>query len=262
MAEAAVELSRGLVELRVEKLTKRFGGLVAVDGVTMEVERKKVTLIIGPNGSGKSTLLNVVSGYYRPDSGRVLYRGADITGLPPHKINALGLARTFQIPRPFQNLTVLENLLVAARFNPGERLLSSLFRSRWERSERALTEKAFQILKELNLDKVWDQKASSLSGGQMKLLEIGRVLMNDATTILMDEPVAGVLPSLAIEIFRKIRELVDKRNLTFLIIEHRLDIALGYVDYVYAMARGRVISQGPPEKVVNDPLVQESYLQG
>lgn len=250
------------VEVRVDRVTKYFGGLVAVDNVSMDIEPRKVTLIIGPNGSGKTTLLNIISGYYKPDKGRVFYRGADITGLPPHKINSLGLARTFQIPKPFQNLTVLENMLVAARFNPGERMTASLFKARWIKTEEALVEKAFIILRELNLDKVWDQRASSLSGGQMKLLEIGRVLMNDASTILMDEPVAGVLPSLAIDIFKMIRELVEKRNLTFIIIEHRLDVALGFVDYVYAMARGRVISQGTPEKVINDPLVQESYLQG
>lgn len=260
--EALQKVNQEAAELRVERLTKSFGGLVAVDDVSMSVDSRKITLIIGPNGSGKTTLLNTISGYYKPDKGRVYYRGADITGLPPHKINSLGLARTFQIPKPFHNLTVLENLLVAARFNPGERMTSSLFRGRWVKTEEALVEKAFAIMRDLNLDRVWDNKASTLSGGQMKLLEIGRVLMNDATTILMDEPVAGVLPSLAVEIFRKIRGLVERRGLTFIIIEHRLDIALGFVDYVYAMARGKIISHGPPEKVVNDPLVQESYLQG
>lgn len=249
-------------QLQAIGVRKTFGGVIALDEVNLYVPREKLTMIIGPNGSGKTTLLNVISGFLTPDKGRILYRGSDITGLPPHIINKLGLVRTFQIPHPFTNLTVLENLLVSSRLNPGESFARAPFKRSWISFERKDYEKAMKILEELKLDHLAHAKANTLSGGQMKLLEIGRALMNDADTILMDEPAAGVNPTLAHNIFTKIRELIRERKLTFLIIEHRLDIALQYVDYVYAMARGRVISKGEPEKVVNDPLVIESYLSG
>uniref|UniRef100_A0A7J3ZL88 Probable branched-chain amino acid transport ATP-binding protein LivG n=1 Tax=Fervidicoccus fontis TaxID=683846 RepID=A0A7J3ZL88_9CREN len=254
--------STSLAVIRTEKLTKRFSGITALDNVSIEVKGRSLTMIIGPNGSGKTTLINVVSGLLKPTAGKVYYKGIDITGMPPHKINKLGLVRTFQIPQPLTNLTVLENLLVAARWNPGESVSKAFFRRLWEKHEEKLVERAFEILKMLNLDRLWDEKASNLSGGQLKLLEIGRAVMNDADTILMDEPIAGVNPRLAHEILKTVRQLLSRANLTFLIVEHRLDIALQYVDYVYAMARGRVISQGNPQEVINDPLVIESYLSG
>ncbi len=248
--------------LVVDNVVKKFGGLVALDHVSISVAKGKVTMLIGPNGSGKSTLLNVISGFLRPDKGRIIYNGIEITGMPPHRINMMGIARTFQTPKPFMNLTVLENMLVSARNNPGESFTGALRKSRWIKYEHKAVEKAEHILKALRLDHLWDEKSSNLSGGQLKLLEIGRALMNDANLILMDEPIAGVNPSLAHDIFNIIRELTKKQGITFLIVEHRLDIALKYVDHVYAMSRGRIIAEGLPENVVKNPAVIESYLAG
>ncbi|MGB9725600.1 MAG: ABC transporter ATP-binding protein [Fervidicoccaceae archaeon] len=248
--------------LKVENVRKAFGGLIALDGVSMEVEKGKVTIIIGPNGSGKTTLLNVVTGFLKCDSGKIFYKGKEITNKPPHEINRLGLVRTFQIPQPFYNLTVLENLLVASRYNIGESVLNAMRRSKWIEYEKRDLDRATEVMEIVNLSKVADQQASKLSGGQLKLLEIGRALMNGADTIFMDEPVAGVNPSLAHEIFSLIRKLSKEKEMTFVIIEHRLEIALGYVDYAYAMAKGMVVAQGRPEEVVNNPVVIETYLGG
>ncbi len=246
--------------LRTEGLRKAFGGLVALDDVSVEVERGSVTLMMGPNGAGKTTFLRVVCGIYRPDAGRVFFEGQDITGLRPHEVYRLGLVKTFQIPLPFTRLTVLENLLVAARGNPGESVLKAPFRKAWEEKEEELVEKAFRIMELLKLDHLWDHPSYGLSGGQMKLLEIGRALMSDAKMIMMDEPISGVNPVLAHEIFSRILELKDKLGITFFIIEHRLEIALKYVDYVYVMDRGHLLTQGRPEEVIDDPRVIEAYL--
>mgnify|MGYP000076503698 CR=1 FL=1 len=246
--------------LEVSSLTKCFGALRAVDGVDMKFNERKITLIIGPNGSGKTTLINCITGIYKPDDGKVYYKGEDITAKPPHEIVKKGLVRTFQIPMPFQRLTVLENLLVSYQYNPGESVLWSLFKSKWLKNELEAVEKAFEILTLLELDHLWNRPAYELSGGQLKLLEIGRALMTDAKTILMDEPAGSVNPVLAHNIFEHIVELRNKLGLTFVVIEHRLDIAAKYADYAYAMASGKVISHGEPEKVLNDPKVIESYL--
>jgi branched-chain amino acid transport system ATP-binding protein len=252
-------LEVGIV-LRTEGLTKRFGGLVAVNNVSMEVEEKKLSMIIGPNGSGKTTLINCISGFLPIDGGRIFFKGKEITNLPPHKRVDVGLTRTFQIPSPFGKLSVLDNLLTSYRFNIGERLYYSIFRSKWKKVEEEVVEKALRILKLLNLYHLKDARANTLSGGQLKLLEIGRALMTDADTILMDEPVGGVNPTLAHEIFRHIKNLIENHGKTFLIIEHRLEVAKEYVDHVYAMSMGRIIAEGSPDEVLNDKHVIESYL--
>lgn len=251
----------GRILLRTVDLTLSFGALRAVDSVSIDVPERRITLIIGPNGSGKTSLINTISGVYKPDSGKVIYDGRDITGLPPHKINELGIVRTFQIPQPFLKLTVLENLLISWRGISRNSLLESLGRG-WIQREREAAEQAFKVLKFLNLDRVWDQYAYQLSGGQLKLLELGRALMNGAKLVIMDEPVAGILPTLAHNIFNYMRRAVEELGVTILTVEHRLDIALKYVDHVYAMHRGRIIASGSPEEVINSPLVIESYLGG
>jgi len=249
-----------LTLLRTENIRKRFGGIVALNGVSVSVKKRSLTMIIGPNGSGKTTLINVISGIYKPDEGRVKYNGLDITGKPPHEIYKIGIVRTFQIPLLFTNLTVLENLLVAARVNEGESFLKSIFKSKWLKREEQLVGKAYRILELLNLDHLWNHPVSKLSGGQMKLVEIGRALMSDPQLVLMDEPIAGVNPKLAHEIFDHLMYLKNKMNLSFLIVEHRLDVALQYVNYVYAMHRGKVIAEGKPEEVLEDPEVTKAYL--
>lgn len=233
---------------------------MAVNRVSMDVQEKKLSMIIGPNGSGKTTLINCISGFLRVDEGNVFYKDMDITNLPPHKRVNIGLTRTFQIPSPFKKLSVLDNLLVAYRYNPGERLIYSIFRRKWLEVEKKVVKKAVEVLKFLNLYHLKDARADTLSGGQLKLLEIGRALMTDADTILMDEPVGGVNPTLAHEIFKHMRNLIENYDKTFLIIEHRLEVAKEYVDHVYAMSMGQIISEGEPDDVLNDPKVVESYL--
>lgn len=246
--------------LELREVRKSFGSLHALDGVSLDVEERTISILIGPNGSGKTTLINVVMGFYGPDAGRVLYGGQDITGWPAHKVYGIGIARTFQIPSLFWKLTVLENLLVAEKGNPGERFGASLLRRSWAKSEARAIEKASKILQQLGLSALWDKPAYNLSGGQMKLLEIGRALMSDAKLLLLDEPVSGVNPTLAHEIFAKLVSLRDELGLTFFIVEHRLDIALMYVDHVNAMAYGKLIASGPPQKVMGDQKVIEAYL--
>ncbi len=248
--------------LSVEGLTKTFGGLIALDSVNISVEKGLMTMLIGPNGSGKTTLINCITGFYIPDRGRVDFDGREITRWPPHRVYEAGLVRTFQIPQPFQKLTVLENLLTAYRSNPGESFLRAPFKRSWLDEEEKATAMAFKFLDLLNLTHMWDKPATNLSGGQMKLVEAGRAIMSGAKMILMDEPAAGIYPKLAQEVFYYFTEMKTKLGVTFLVIEHRLELILAYVDHVYAMARGKMVSEGDPEIVLNDPIVIESYLGG
>ena len=243
-------------------IVKTFGGLRALDGVDIKVRRGSLTLLIGPNGSGKTTLINVIGGVYKPDAGQVIYEGEDITGLPPHEIYHRGIVRTFQIPRLFKNLIVTENLATAKRGNPGENVYLAPLKSRWIDFEtRTIRESMITELK-LKILHMWNRKSSELSGGQMKLVEIGRSLMAGARLVLMDEPAAGVNPTLAHQIFAMLKEMTRGLGITFLIVEHRLEIAAEYADYVIAMARGKVISEGKPNEVMTDPVVVKSYLEG
>jgi branched-chain amino acid transport system ATP-binding protein len=248
--------------LDVQSVSKSFGGVKALDNVDVKVTEKQVALMIGPNGSGKTTLINVVSGFYAPDEGRIFFEGREITNQPPHRIYKLGLVRTFQIPSLFTRLTVLENLLVASKINRGESFLKAPFTGYWIKDEEENLDKALRILQLLKLDHLWDARASNLSGGQMKLLEIGRSLMSDAKMLLLDEPISGVNPTLAHEIFTHILNLRDKLGLTFLIIEHRLDLALPYADFIYVLAYGKLITQGEKDKVLQDAQVIGAYLGG
>ena len=248
--------------LEISEVKKAFGNLKALDGVTFNVREKELHILIGPNGSGKTTLINVVSGFYKPDSGRVAFGGEDVTRMAPHRLYERGLTRTFQIPSLFTKLTVLENVLAAEKGNPGESFPRSIFRRSWVNKEKEATEKAFKILQLLSLDRVWDNEATALSGGQMKLLEMARALMSGGKMVLLDEPISGVNPTLAHEIFGRIIRLRDELGVTFLIVEHRLEIALRYVDIVTAMALGRVVAAGKPEIVMADPKVIEAYLGG
>jgi branched-chain amino acid transport system ATP-binding protein len=246
--------------LRVKDLSKSFGKLQAVDCISFGLEAKKITILIGPNGSGKTTLVNLISGFYKPDSGDVFYKSKRITGWAPHKVYRAGIARTFQIPALFLRLSVLENVLVAEKQNPGEGFLRAPLERLWKAPEEASTERAAKILEVLGLSKLWEKQASTLSGGQMKLLEMGRALMSGADLLLLDEPISGVNPTLAHEIFATIVRLSEELGVTFLIIEHRLDIALGYVDNVIAMAYGKLITSGSPDSVISDPRVIEAYI--
>ncbi len=245
--------------LLTKGIVKAFGGLVAVNNVSIAVREGMVTLLIGPNGSGKTTLLNVCTGVLKPDAGRVIFKGRDITNWPSHRIYELGFVRTFQIPLPFHTQTALDNVLAAMR-SPGEHPLRALLRGTWERKEEENVKRAFEILRKVGLDDHWDRPAYALGGAQLKLLELARALAAGAKLIALDEPIGGVDPAFADEIFSYVRRLKDAEGLTFFVIEHRIDVAAPYADYVYAMDRGRIISEGKSDEVLNDPKVIEVYI--
>jgi branched-chain amino acid transport system ATP-binding protein len=248
--------------LSVKEVAASFGKLRALDGVTLSVEEGSVTLLIGPNGSGKTTLVNVITGFQRPDGGHIYYGGKEITGWSPQRVYRAGIARTFQIPSLFGGLTTLQNLLVADKYHPGESFLRSHLRRLWVTHEKETVEKASKLLQTLGLAEQSDKLVSVLSGGQMKLAELGRVLMSDAKLYLLDEPISGVNPTLALDIFARIVSLRKEFGVTFFIIEHRLDIALRYADHVNAMASGKLIAAGAPTEIVADRKVIEAYLGG
>ena len=246
--------------LNTDNLVKRFGGLAAVDKVTLDVEEESIVGLIGPNGSGKTTLFNVLTGIYRPDAGKVFFRRERIDGLQPHQVYVKGLVRTFQTPKIIQKMTVLDNVMLAVK-NPGESLIAALFKRRsWIGFENRLREKALEILRFLGLDKHAYTPASELSGGQMKLLEIARALISEPKMMLLDEPTAGVNPVLAYTIFDRVKELRKRFGITFFIIEHRIELLMRYVDRVYVMHQGKLIAEGEPNDIMNNPDVVKVYL--
>ncbi|MEM0043730.1 MAG: ABC transporter ATP-binding protein [Sulfolobales archaeon] len=251
--------------LETRDLVKRFGGLVAVNRVNMKILRNKITLLIGPNGAGKTTFVNLCTGVLKADEGRIIYRpdpdgsSIDITDLEPHKRYKMGIVRTFQIPQPFLSLTVLDNVLVAMN-NPGENPLIAPIKNLWRKSEEENISKALNILRMVGLEKNWDQTAKALGAGQLKMLEVARALATGANLIILDEPIGGTDPAYAHEIFKQIRKIRENSSVSFLVIEHRIDIALPFADYVYVMDRGRVIAEGDPQSIVNNPQVIEVYI--
>jgi branched-chain amino acid transport system ATP-binding protein len=246
--------------LSISGITKHFDGLTVLDGIDMEIEQGKLYQLIGPNGSGKTTLINVVSGLLKPDDGKIIFDGNDITQKGLFDTYNTGLVRTWQIPQPFNTLTTMENFLISSSGNSGESFLNAPLKSKWKNDEKRIADKAMEIMEMVSLLEKKDTISRNLSGGQQKLLELGRAMMSDASMILMDEPIAGVNPTLAHEIFDKISNLCKKQKITFLIVEHRLDIALQYADHVFAMNRGKIIAQGSSDDVIKHPKVMESYL--
>ncbi len=245
--------------LSTSHLDKHFGGNRAVNDVSFEVPAGGVNLLIGANGSGKTTLVNLISGMVRADAGKVFFGGQDITGLTQDKIFRMGMIRTFQTPRLFSNLSVLENLLVA-RTGAGESFSSALMYGRWQGEERQTVQKAFSIMQSLGLAERADGLAYDLSGGQVKLLELGKTLMSEPRLVLLDEPIAGINPVLARDILSRISNTCREVGTTFLIIEHRLDIALKYADRVFVMGEGEMIAEGGPDEILDDDRVLRSYL--
>jgi branched-chain amino acid transport system ATP-binding protein len=232
--------------LEVENLRKSFGGLVVLDGINLSVEKNEVRGIIGPNGSGKTTLLNVLSGVYKSDAGRVIYNEKNITNLKPHKITGYGLSRTFQIPKPFMKLTVMENLLVSCMCRP-------------EHRKQDLLERASELLRFVNFEHLKDEQAKNLSGGQQKLLEFLRALLTEPTAILLDEPFAGVHPNLKSEMIKVIKTM-NKEGITFVIISHDTLELFSAVTKVSVLVNGRVMAEGLPEEIKNNTEVLEAYL--
>lgn len=248
--------------LEVNQLVKEFGGLRAVDDVSFTLRANTTTGLIGPNGAGKTTLFNTIAGLHRPTSGEISFLGQRIGGFAPHRIFHEGLVRTFQIPRPFAAMTVLENSMLVPTRQAGERFWNNWFsRPRVRAEERACRERAQEVLAFVGLAPLAGEYAKNLSGGQQKLLELARVLMADPKLILLDEPGAGVNPTLLVTIMDKLREL-NARGITLLIIEHNMDLIMTLCDPVLVMAQGKLILEGPPAAVRSDPRVLEAYLGG
>ncbi|MFW2589815.1 ABC transporter ATP-binding protein [Sagittula sp. SSi028] len=251
MAEAA---------LATNGLTHDFGAFRALDDVSITVQRGTITGLIGPNGAGKSTLFHAITGGLRPDAGQVTLGDQTITGLSPDRLFARGLAHTFQIPKPFARMTVLENLMLAPLAQTGERLFGSFLRRGAVRAqERAIRDRALEVLDFMTLAHLADHPAGKISGGQMKLVELARVLMGDPEVILLDEPAAGVNPSLTGTLIEKIEEL-NRRGKTFFIIEHDMDFVMRHCDPIIALAQGQVIFEGTAQQAQNDPQLLEAYL--
>jgi len=247
--------------LEVEDVVRSFGSIHAVDGASFAVERGSITSLIGPNGAGKSTLFNVISGFVRADAGRVLLDGSPIERRPAHAIAQAGLVRTFQTARVLARMTVRENILLAATQHPGERLLQTIVRPRRVRSrERAARALSDELLTLVGLQDHADALASTLSGGQRKLLDFARALMARPRLLLLDEPMAGVNPTLRVQLLEHVRERREREGVTFLIVEHDLELVMRVSDLVVVMNEGRVIASGAPASVSADPRVVDAYL--
>ena len=246
--------------LQARGIRKTYGGLEALSGVDLDLARGRITGLIGPNGAGKTTLLNVISGVERATSGQVLLLGEDIGSLPQHRLATRGLVRTFQISRELGQLTVLENLLLARAQQTGEGLVGLFARpKRVRQEEEAAIEVARAALQKVNLWRLADAPAVTLSGGQKKLLELSRALMLKPKLVLLDEPAAGVAPAMEEVLVATIRGLADE-GVDFLIVEHDLDIVAALCDHVYVMAAGQVLTEGTFAHVVGDARVVEAYL--
>jgi ABC-type branched-subunit amino acid transport system ATPase component len=246
--------------LDIGGVTRSFYGVHALNGVDLVVEPGRITGLIGPNGAGKTTLFNCISGVVPPNTGRIVFDGQDITGWRPDRITRRGLVRTFQIARGCPGLTVLENLLLYGPDQPGEGVVSALLRTQaMRRCEQVLRRRAAEIADRLQLTKVLDNKAAALSGGQKKLLEIGRALMARPKLILLDEPTAGVNPTLARQIGDRLREIVAD-GISLFLIEHQMDMIARLCDHVIVMAEGRRLTEGSFAAVAADATVQEAYM--
>lgn len=250
------------MSLVIDRIGKNWGGVHVLRDVSLEVDGRGITGLIGPNGAGKSTLFGVISGNVKPEEGTISFEGVPLDRLSPVERARKGLLRTFQVPRPFINLTVRENLAVAARDVSGERLRNVFFRpSRVRQCEKDIASRLAGIIDVLNLRRVADVVASQLSGGQLKLLELGRLLMTEPRMILLDEPFAGVNPILTQEISQRIRD-VNSQGVGFFIVEHDLAALSSIVKTLYAMDGGVLIAQGSPEEVLGDPKVHAAYVGG
>jgi len=250
------------IPLRVRNLRKTFGGIVAVDDASFEVEAGTLTGLIGPNGAGKSTTFNCITGAHVPDSGSVHFQGEDITGMRPDTIANRGLVRTFQIARELEEMTVLENLMLAPKGQVGEKLWKSVtpvVRGEVIDQETAIRDRVWEILEFFEIDHLAHQMAGTLSGGQRKLLEMARAMMTDPEMLLLDEPLAGVNPTLEEKLLDRIYELREQ-GYTFLLVEHDMDIIMENCERVIVMHQGSVLAEGPPDEIRSNEQVIEAYL--
>jgi branched-chain amino acid transport system ATP-binding protein len=249
--------------LDIDEVVKRFGGIRAVDGATMEVREGAITALIGPNGAGKTTLFNVVTGFYRGDRGEVRFDGESVFGDPPYAIARKGMVRTFQITKALSAMPVIDNMMLAAPEQPGERFRNLFLHPGAARArEREVREQAMELLEIFNLTELADNYAGTLSGGQRKLLELARALMARPKLLLLDEPMAGINPTLGRRLLDHMQRLRKEEGVTFLFIEHDMEVVMNHSDRVVVMAEGKVIAEGEPHEVRSDKRVIDAYLGG
>lgn len=249
--------------LEVRALDKSFGGLKAIDGCSLEVQKGAITGLIGPNGAGKTTLFNVVTGFHKPEAGEILFKGDRIGGLPPHEIFRKKICRTFQITREFGQMTVLENLMLVPGNQQGEKMWNTWFRPKLvKKQEGNIRDKAVEVLEFVELIDLKDEYAGNLSGGQKKLLELAKTMMADPDLVLLDEPGAGVNRTLMKKLTDNVRELCGEKGITFLIIEHDMDLVMNLCNPVIVMSEGKKLAEGTPEEIRSDQRVLDAYLGG
>jgi len=249
--------------LEVERVVKSFDGVRAVNDCSLQVQPGTITGLIGPNGAGKTTLFNLVTGFLRPSSGRIAFRGERIDGLPPHQIFRRGIVRTFQVPRELKQMTVLENLMLVPAGQAGEKVWNPwFFPFRVAHQEREFRDKALDILEFVDLSHLRDEYAGNLSSGQKKLLELARTLMADPEMILLDEPGAGVNPTLMRKLVHNVEQLCYGKGITFFLIEHDMDLVTRLCNPIIVMSNGEKLAEGRPDEVKSDERVLEAYLGG
>ena len=249
--------------MSIRGVTKSFGGIRAVNEASFDIGRGTITALIGSNGAGKTTLFNIVAGFIKPDAGRVVLNGQDVTGLPAHQLFKRGLMRTFQIPAAFERMSLIQNLMVVPAGQSGENVLRTWFM--WGRvtaEEKRVRDKAKEVLDFLGLSHVAGEYAGNLSGGQKKLLELGRTMMSDPDIVLLDEPGAGVNPTLMVKLADDIRRLNEERGYTFCIIDHDMDLVAKLCHPIIVMAEGAMLAQGSMDEIRQNQEVLDAYLGG
>ncbi|MBT2228669.1 ABC transporter ATP-binding protein [Nonomuraea sp. NEAU-A123] len=245
--------------LVVDGVTRRFGGLTAVEVAHVEIQRGSITALIGPNGAGKTTFFNQLTGFDTADAGKWTFNGQSMSGVPAHRVARAGMVRTFQLTKALSRLTVLENMRLGAQQQRGENFWRALVPSAWRAQEDAITEQAEELLARFKLDAKREDFAGSLSGGQRKLLEMARALMVKPELVMLDEPMAGVNPALTQSLLGHVKDLRDQ-GMTVLFVEHDMDMVRDISDWVIVMAQGAIIAEGPPDTIMSDARVIDAYL--
>ncbi len=249
------------VVLDARDLTMRFGGVTAVSDFSMAIRKNRIAGLIGPNGAGKTTSFNMITGYYRPSEGSVRFGGRDITGMPPHKVCRLGIARTFQNIRLFKNETVLQNVMIGAHLRQKSRWWQApLFLPSFEKEEREIRDRSMVLLERLDLCSVAEERSDSLPYGQQRRLEIARALATEPSFLLLDEPAAGMNPEESMILMEFIRRLRDEFDLTILLIEHDMKVVMGVCEHIWVLDYGKLIAEGSPREIQGNPKVIEAYL--
>jgi branched-chain amino acid transport system ATP-binding protein len=252
-----------MIMLKVKNVQKSFGGLRAVDDCSLTVNEGSITGLIGPNGAGKTTLFNLITGFYKPDRGEIVFEGERIEGLSPDRIFHKKVFRTFQITREFERMTVLENLMIIPAFQVGERIWNTWLRpGKVRRQETDFRDKALHVLEFVELIDLKNEYAGTLSGGQKKLLELAKSMMAQPRMVLLDEPGAGVNPTLMKKLVGNIRQLCKEKGMTFFLIEHDMDLVMSLCDPVIVMSEGKKLAEGKPAEIQKDKHVLEAYLGG